>query len=189
MLTMKDIIKEGSPILKKKSVPVEWPISNEDKQTLRDMLAFVINSQNDEMAKKYELRPAVGLAAPQIGINKRMFALVCNDIGSEELVILPIMNPEILTKSKKMTYLPGGEGCLSVDRETTGITPRHKELMIKGMVLDPRTNEIKTIKTKLTGFPAIAFQHEFDHLEGVLFVDKMYEKIENAEPLFEVEEE
>lgn len=188
MLTMKNIIKEGNPILSKKSEPVKWPVSDEDKQALRDMLAFVINSQNDEMAKKYELRPAVGLAAPQIGINKRMFSIVCNDIDSEELVILPIINPEILTKSKKMTYLPGGEGCLSVDRETTGITPRHKEIMIKGMVLDPRTNELKTIKRKLTGFPAIVFQHEYDHLDGILFVDKMYEKLDNAEPLFETNE-
>lgn len=189
MLTMKNVIKEGNSLLKRKSVPVSWPVTTEDKQTLRDMLVFVINSQNDELAKKYELRPAVGLAAPQIGINKRMFAMVCNDIGSEELCILPIINPEILTKSKKMTYLPGGEGCLSVDRETTGLTPRHKEIMIKGMVLDPRTNDLKNVKMRLTGFPAIVFQHEFDHLEGILYTDKMYRELKDAEPLYEIDEE
>lgn len=185
MLTMKNIIREGNPLLKKKCEPIKWPISEEDKNTLRDMLIFVINSQNEEMAKKHNLRPAVGLAAPQIGVTKRMFAMVCNDLDTGKLYMLPIINPEIIMKSKAMTYLPGGEGCLSVDRPTDGkITPRHKEIMIQGIVYDSKNDSFRNEKMKLSGFPAIVFQHEFDHLNGILYVDKMYESLD-CKPLFE----
>lgn len=182
---MKDIIREGNPLLKKKCEPISWPISDEDKNTLKNLLAFVVNSQNDEMAKKYNLRPAVGIAAPQIGICKRMFAMVCNDIETNEPFVIAIMNPQIIMKSKKMTYLPGGEGCLSVDRPTNGlITPRHMEIMIQGMIYDPIKDIFKNEKRKLTGFPAIVFQHENDHLDGILYVDKMFDHLD-CKPLFE----
>lgn len=186
MLTMKDIIREGNPLLKKHCEQVKWPVSDADKKTLKDMLGFVINSQNEEIAKAQNLRPAVGIAAPQIGVTKRMFAMVCNDFDTNELYMLAIINPEIIMKSKKMTYLPGGEGCLSVDRETHGLTPRHKEIMISGTILDPKTDKLSNIKMRLTGFPAIVFQHEFDHLNGTLYVDKMFESLD-CPPLFETE--
>lgn len=75
MLTMKDIIREGDPILREVAKEVELPASEEDKNTLREMLEYLKNSQDPEIAEKQQLRPGVGLAAPQIGISKRMFAI------------------------------------------------------------------------------------------------------------------
>ena len=56
MLTMKDIIRDGHPTLREKAKDVNLPLSEEDKNTLRDMREFLINSQDDEIAKKYGLR-------------------------------------------------------------------------------------------------------------------------------------
>ncbi len=76
MLTMKDVIREGDPILRNVAEEVVLPASEEDTNTLKEMIEFVINSQDPEMAEKYSLRPGIGLAAPQIGISKK------NDCGS-----------------------------------------------------------------------------------------------------------
>ena len=70
MLTMKDIIRDGHPTLREKAKDVEVPLSNEDRETLKAMRTFLINSQDEETANKYGLRSGVGLAAPQINISK-----------------------------------------------------------------------------------------------------------------------
>ena len=89
-----------------------------------------------------------------------------------------------------MVYLPGGEGCLSVERDTKDlVTPRHLRITVKSAILDFATNKIKTITMTLWGYPAIVFQHEYDHLDGILYTDKMYplDKIE-CEPLYTIDE-
>jgi peptide deformylase len=103
-----------------------------------------------------------------------------------------VINPEIIGKSVEMVYLPGGEGCLSVERPTTGlVTPRHYAITVRFQTYDFVTKKIKTIKKTLEGYPAIVFQHEYDHLDGVLYTDKMYniEDLEDVYPLFEYEED
>lgn len=183
MLTMKDVIREGHPTLALKSKEVEIPLSSEDKETLKLMMEFLENGQNAEMAEKYELRPGVGLAAPQINISKRMIAVFTYDELGEKLYKTLVVNPKIISHSVRKTYLPGGEGCLSVDREVEGITPRHKKITIKGHFFNPDTEELKLGTMKLTGYVSIVFQHEIDHLNGVLFVEKLFEDIENADPV------
>lgn len=174
MLTTKDIIREGHETLRKKAQLVKVPVSQEDKIVLLDMLGYVINSQNEEMSKKYSLRPGVGLAAPQINVSKRMFSIMA-DINNE-CVILACVNPEITYRSKEMVYLPDGEGCLSVDRPTTGITPRHKKIRFKGYLYDFNSGTFKFTNMELDGYLSIVFQHEYDHLDGILFTDKMYKE-------------
>jgi peptide deformylase len=96
-----------------------------------------------------------------------------------------------------MTYLPGGEGCLSVTRPTDGlVTPRHLKIIAKCSLLDMGTLKIKTVKLTLFGYPAIVFQHEYDHLDGILFVDKLQtveelkaDKTKVTFPLYTVEED
>ncbi len=166
MLTMKDIVKDGHPILRKKAEPVQLPASSEEKETLRKMLQFLKNSQDEEMAQKYGLRPGIGLAAPQIGLRKRMIAVYLTDNG--ELYEYALFNPKIISHSVELTYLEGGEGCLSVDEDIPGNVPRYARIQIKGTDLDG--NEIKL---RLKGLPAICFQHEIDHLDGILFYDRI----------------
>jgi len=183
VLTMKDVIREGHPTLGLKSKEVELPLSKEDKKTLKLMMEFLENGQNEEIALEYELRPGVGLAAPQINISKRMIAVFTYDELGEKLYKTLIVNPRIISHSVKKTYLPGGEGCLSVDREVEGVTPRHKKITLKGHFYNHETEELKLGTLKLSGYVSIVFQHEIDHLNGVLFVEKLFEDIEGAEPV------
>ena len=72
MLLMKDIIDDHDERIRQISQPVEMPLSKEDEQLLLDMHEFLVNSQDEELSEKYDLRPAVGIAAVQLGILKRM---------------------------------------------------------------------------------------------------------------------
>ncbi len=183
MLTMKDVIREGHPTLSMKAKDVELPLSTEDKKTLKLMMEFLENGQDPEIAEKYELRPGVGLAAPQINISKRMLVVFTYNETGEKLYKHLLVNPKIMSHSIKKTFLPGGEGCLSVDREVEGITPRHKKITLKSYFYNTETEELTLGTLKVSGYVSVVFQHEIDHLNGILFVDKLFEDIEDAEPV------
>ncbi|RSL31086.1 peptide deformylase [Salibacterium salarium] len=171
MLTMKDIVREGHPALRQVAEEVPMPPSEEDKKTLQEMLEFLKNSQDPEMAEKYELRSGVGLAATQLGINKRMFAVHVTD-EKDNLYSYGLFNPKITRHSVELTHLEGGEGCLSVDREVPGNVPRYKRITLEGTTLD---NE--KVQLRLRELPAIVFQHELDHLDGIMFYDRIEDSV------------
>lgn len=186
MILMKDIIREGHPNLTKKSVDVKLPLSKEDLKTLIDIYEYVINSQSEEIAQKYKLRPAVGLAAVQINVLKRMFVINMDNFDGTTYS-LALINPKITSKSMETTYLPTGEGCLSVDRPTKGLTPRSAKISFEAYKLDLETLEVIPIKMDLDGYAAIVFQHEYDHLDGIMFTSKLYPDIPYGKPLFELD--
>lgn len=169
MLTMKDVIREGHETLLLKAKEVELPLSNEDKKTLKSMMEFLENSQDPEISEKYELRPGVGLAAPQINISKRMIAVLTTDERNEKLYKLLLLNPKIVSHSVQKQYIPGGEGCLSVDREVEGIVLRHKKITVRAQLYKPESDELLPVEIRVSGFVAIVLQHEIDHLNGILF--------------------
>ena len=82
-------------ILRNVAEEVVLPASEEDTNTLKEMIEFVINSQDPEMAEKYSLRPGIGLAAPQIGISKRMIAVHVTDTDGT-LYSHALFNPKSL---------------------------------------------------------------------------------------------
>ena len=86
MITMNDVIREGHPTLAMKATEVELPLSDKTKRTLKEMMEFLVNSQDPEKSEELELRPGVGLAAPQINISKRMIAVLTTDELGEKLV-------------------------------------------------------------------------------------------------------
>lgn len=172
MILMEDIIREGHPTLRKVAEEVTFPLAAEDKKICNELLEYVINSQNDEICERYGLRPGIGLAAPQVNVSKRIFALHIEDEGKKPLSIVAI-NPKIISHSVERTYLTSGEGCLSVDRDVSGFVPRYSRITVKGF--DP---DGKEFKMRLKGLAAIAFQHELDHLNGVMF----YDHIDASEP-------
>lgn len=165
MLTMNDIVREGHGALRKKSVEVMIPPNTEDVEILGKMLEFLMNSQDEDKAEKCNLRPGVGLAAPQLGINKRMMAVHFED-SKEKLFSFGIFNPKIVSHSVEIAYLEDGEGCLSVDRHVDGYVSRYARITISGFDLD-----LKPIKIRLKDYAAIVFQHEIDHLNGIMFYD------------------
>lgn len=167
MLTMEDVIREGNPILRQVAEPVELPPTDEDKTILNEMMTFLINSQDEEIAEKYQLRAGIGIAAPQIGISKRMIALFLeDDKGKQHQYAL--FNPKVKSHSIEETYLESGEGCLSVDREVSGYVPRYARVKVSAFNIDGAP-----VTLKLRGLPAIAIQHEIDHLDGIMFYDRI----------------
>ncbi|PWU69610.1 peptide deformylase [Gracilibacillus dipsosauri] len=167
MITMKDIVREGNEILHRPTQEVLVPPSDEDKVTLICMMNFLKNSQDPVLSKKYKLRAGVGLSANQIGLNKRMFvAYLRDEKGTEHEYIL--INPKIISHSVSMIYLPPSEGCLSVDRDIKGLIPRYERIKVKGFNL-----EGEEIVLKLKGYSSIVIQHEIDHLDGIMFYDRI----------------
>lgn len=156
--------------LHEKCKEVTFPMNEEDKKLLKDMVEYLEVSQDDELAEKYNIRPGVGLAANQVGVQKRMIAIYF--IENEEVMKYALVNPKIISYSVKMCCLDSGEGCLSVPKDVEGYVYRHYKVTVKGF--DVLTNKEVTIKAK--GYLAIILQHEIDHLEGILYVDKIDKK-------------
>lgn len=182
------IIKEGHPTLRQIAQPVPIPLSDIDKAILKDMLGHLKMSQIAELADRYQLRPGIGLAAPQINISKRLFVINFNDMDGMHHEFA-FVNPEIVEPSVEQTYLPFGEGCLSVDREVAGFVLRHKELEIKTVLYDISADTIRHVRMKLRGYVAIVFQHELDHLNGVLFFDRVIDSPpDGIEPLYTIDD-
>lgn len=182
MITMKDIVREGHPALRSKAQEVSSPPSESDIQLLHDMVTFLKNSQDDEIAEKYGLRSGVGLAAPQLGINKRLIAIYFKD-DEETTHCYQLINPRIISHSVQQAYLANGEGCLSVDRHVEGYVHRYARITVKAMNI---AGEAVTLR--LRGYIAIVFQHEIDHLDGIMFFDHInkenpYVVPENSNPI------
>ena len=170
MLKTKDILDEKNKILRTKSKEVTFPMDKKDLDTIDKMIEYLTNSQIDDLAEKYDLRPGMGMAAIQLGIQKRYFTVVYEkESGVFENYI--VINPKIVSFSSEKIYVEDGEGCLSVNRETKGIVPRSARITVEGY--DTNGNKIKL---RVREDVAIAFQHEIDHLDGILFVDRIDKK-------------
>ena len=182
MLLVKDIILKDNPDIRRIAEPVETPVSKKDLAILKEMVKYLERSQDEKLCERYGLNPGVGLAAPQIDVNKRMLAVLVDE-GDEEPWKWGIINPVVLATSVQMTYLNGGEGCLSIPGER-GIVLRHKKIKIKALFYDYKAKTIEEKTVTLTGYKSIVFQHEFDHLNGILFTDKVTKNPGDAEPCF-----
>lgn len=166
------LVKDNNPIMRQRSKPVELPLSKEDRATLDAMLDYLKKSQDEEYAKKHNIREGVGLAAIQTGLLKRMFVVYFD--YEDEHVEYQLVNPQIIETSVKKCALQNGEGCLSVDDEHLGLV--HRAYRIKMKAFDALSNQDVLIDAR--GFKAVVLQHEYDHLNGVFF----YDHIDNKNP-------
>ena len=110
----------------------------------------------------------IGIAAVQVGIKERIILV---DLGREGIVAF--LNPEIISRSKKMIEFE--EGCFSVP-DIYGIVNRHRSVTVKAVSLEGKERTLK-----LKGLYSVVFQHEIDHLDGILFIDKMIRKTNGTE--------
>ena len=133
---------------------VSKPVKEINKKTLKFLR---------EMDKAMEKAKGVGIAAPQVGENVRIFLALLNNKK-----IIAMINPEITSHSEEMEY--GEEGCLSLPGKW-GPVPRHKELTVR--YLDEKSHQ-RTLKLK--DFNARVIQHEMDHLNAMLFIDRVESK-------------
>lgn len=156
-LTKKHPLLTGAnnPVLRAKSAPVA-KITKEVKQFGKDILALM-----------YEYEGA-GLAAPQIGENSRIIAVSFRKEDNDKLKRVGdtvMINPQIISKSDKM--MVSEEACLSLPK-LQGNVLRHETIKVTWQDLNGKKHA-----EKLTGYNAVIVQHEIDHLDGVLFIDKL----------------
>lgn len=174
------IIKDNNPKIRRKSVEVSLPLNKEDQATLDFMLDYLKKSQDEEYACKHNIRPGVGLASPQLGILKRMFVVYFED--NDILYEYQLVNPKIVSTSVQKCALQAGEGCLSVDKDHQGLVHRYEKIIIKAY--DALSK--KDVTLTLSKYPAVVFQHEYDHLDGILFYDRIdkdkpFDKLNNED--------
>ena len=154
-MALRQIRTLGDPVLTKKAKPVK-----EVNEKLLDLV-------DDMLETMYEAN-GVGLAAPQIGVLKRLVVIDVSPEGEEPIILL---NPEIISTSGSQT---GDEGCLSVPGKSGTVT-RPNEVTVRAMDLE--MNEFEITGTELL---ARAFCHEIDHLDGIVYVDKVEGELLNV---------
>ena len=174
------IVKDNNPKIRRKSEDVPLPLSKEDKDLLDSMFDYLVKSQDEEYAKKHNIRAGVGMAAIQVGVPKRMFVIYYQK--GEEFVQYKLVNPKIIETSIKKAALEDGEGCLSVDKDHKGLVHRYYKIVLRAYD-DFKGKEVNIVAT---GYDAIVLQHEYDHLSGILFYDHIvgdapYVKLPNEE--------
>ena len=162
-----NILDEKDPHLRKISKEAKLPLNNEYKKIIDRIIKELRYSQIEELSEKYNLRPGMGLAFPQLGINERIIVIVHEyDEGKFDNYV--VVNPKLVSYSEEMIAAEAGEGCLSVNREVEGHIKRYARVTIEGYDVDGNK-----IKVRAREELSIAFQHELDHLDGILFYDRI----------------
>ncbi|MBP2623655.1 peptide deformylase [Streptococcus oricebi] len=178
-IKMEDIIREGNPTLRASAQEVDLPLSEQDIILGEKMLEFLKNSQDPVLGPKMGLRAGVGLAAPQLDVSRRIIAVLLpnpedadGNPPQEAYALREVMyNPKVVAHSVQEAALMDGEGCLSVDREVPGYVIRHARVTV-----DYWNKEGQKKRIKLKGYEAIVVQHEIDHINGIMFYDRINEK-------------
>jgi peptide deformylase len=120
----------------------------------------------DDMVETMRDAPGVGLAAPQVGVSLRVIVVELPE-DKEELqssAELQLVNPEIITSDGEQT---GEEGCLSIPGYV-GLVKRKMNVTVKGL-----NRKGREVKVKASGYLARVLQHEIDHIDGILFTDRL----------------
>jgi len=145
---IRPILTYPDPELKKKSAPVTV-INEKTRELARDM------------AETMYAAPGVGLAAPQIGVHQRIIVI---DVAGQDdpPALITAINPVIIHADGDAYE---EEGCLSVPKYAANVR-RHARVVVKGLNLDG-----EEVTWRAEDLLAIAFQHEIDHLDGILFID------------------
>lgn len=169
-----DIIDDSHKVLREVSKEVTFPLDKETKDTIEHIIKHLTYSQIEEYSEKYDIRPGMGLSFVQLGILKRIIVIVDEyDEGKFDNYV--VINPVIVSNSTEMIAAEAGEGCLSVNREIEGHVPRYARVTVEGYDMDGNK-----IRVRAREELSIAFQHEIDHLNGILF----YDRIDKNKPFY-----
>ena len=169
-----EILDEADSIMRVLSIESERDLSVLRAQSI-DFSSEALLS--DEFAHLSELMVAtvthpsqdgVGIAGPQVGLNRRIVAVQRFDKDGEPFEVYP--NVGIVWKSDSLAY--GPEGCLSVP-DRRGNVLRSQEIVIEYASLDVAHHAVETVRDTVSGFTAVIFQHEVDHLDGILYIDRL----------------
>ena len=176
------ILDEKEKILHQVSKEVTFPLDKDTKKLIKDSMDYLEMSQIEEYSEKYNLRPGMGLAFVQLGHLQRIFVIV-NEVEDGKFERYVVINPKIISQSEEMVYVGEGEGCLSVNRDVEGIVPRCARITVDAFDEDGNEYTLR-VREEL----AVAFQHEIDHLNGILFPERIDPKdpFKDAESMREI---
>ena len=149
------VARMGHPVLRQRGRAI-------DKTELRTLPVQTLIDDMIETMREYS---GVGLAAPQVHASLRLFVALLEDDPGEKTSATVIVNPDI--EANTSTKEEGWEGCLSIP-DIRGMVPRYTDITVRGL-----DREGRSIDIRLKDFPARVAQHEADHLDGVLFFDRM----------------
>ena len=149
------VARMGHPVLRKRARAL-------DKAALRDPL---LQKLIDDMIETMHEYHGVGLAAPQVHEDVRVFVGLLDEEPGPESDAVALINPEIAPEGEETK--DGWEGCLSIP-DIRGLVPRFTSIVVKALDRQGRPLELR-----LKNFPARVVQHETDHLDGILFFDRM----------------
>jgi peptide deformylase len=157
-----DLVEPTDPILNKRALKV----TDIDSPAIQNVIDYMIALSAGKGHDKEDTRQMVGLAAPQLGVSKRIITIDRTADGSNKKQTLQVfINPEIVKSSQEM--LPGREGCWSCGNICGNVT-RAESVVIEGF-----DRYGKLIHVGLDGFVARIAQHEVDHLNGIRFPDRI----------------
>lgn len=163
--TMDWIVTDDDPRIRMKAEPLTLPLTSDDLLQISKMVSYV-DASYDNSYPEFDIRPGVAIASVQINWLKQViYVHFDNEYGKEKKFLLA--NPEIIRFSDDISYLDGGEGCLSVPEDRQGIVPRKSEITVKAYDLI----HDREIVINEYGLTAIVLQHEIDHLSGILYYD------------------
>ncbi|NLX10465.1 MAG: peptide deformylase [Chloroflexi bacterium] len=161
-MALREIITPENPVLRKKA----FKVTNFNDPKLQTLI--------DDMVETMLDAPGVGLAAPQVAVSQRVITVRLSDdeesqkeYGDQAGVLYVVINPEIIRTSDEM--VEGYEACLSIPGYYGNVS-RHSAVTVRG-----HDRHGKQIRIKAQGWLARVFQHEIDHLDGVLFIDRAKE--------------
>ena len=160
-MAVREIMVIENPVLRRKAKKIV-KITAEHRKLIEDMIETMREA------------PGVGLAAPQVGISERLIVVEYAEGEDEEDAppkkkkLYVVLNPEIVAASEEMVQ--GTEGCLSVPG-WVGDVMRHEAIVVRGL-----NRNGQKFKLEAEGWLARIFQHEIDHLDGVLYIDKLVSK-------------
>lgn len=167
-LNFSDIIQYPNDMLRQISTDIAYPLNKKNMLVMRSMIDYVRRSQETGNIDK-DMKPAYGISGVQIGkLLKLMFVRIKSEFDDsyEEFALI---NPNIISRSNNVAYLDTGEGCLSVKGDHEGYI--YRSYSIKMSAIDFFTGNDIEISAK--GLKSIVLQHEFDHLLGILYFDRI----------------
>ena len=124
-----NILDEKDKTLRMISKDATFPLTDQDRDLIKRSIQELTYSQIEKYEKKYNLRPGMGLAFPQLGLLKRIIVIV-HEYEKGKFKEYVVVNPVIISNSTEMIAADAGEGCLSVNREVEGHIPRDRKSVV-----------------------------------------------------------
>jgi peptide deformylase len=151
-MSLREIRLLGDPALREPAAEVEG-VDEEVRELVEDMLQTMYHAQG------------IGLAAPQVGVSRRVIVVDLGEADEEGVGAVALINPRVVEASRKKEKAP--EGCLSIPGMEE-VVERPASAVVEGLGPDG-----ELVSMEVSGLLSRALQHEIDHLDGVLFIDRV----------------